>query len=139
MRYDEKRGIYRDCKWCGGKGCLACPAEADKEYKRQFPDGPKPIAQFSTADIEGGALGLFKSIFGLDAIMAAKAEGESLAVKMVDERPEIVSLSGHPKDDVIEVLSEQLIGHCIEENLKKLAAKSKKARKFIHKEFGGDK
>lgn len=44
MRYDEKRGIYRDCKWCGGAGCLACPGEAEKEYKRQFPDGPKPIA-----------------------------------------------------------------------------------------------
>jgi hypothetical protein len=43
-RFDEERGIYRDCKWCGGKGCLACPGEAEKEYKRQFPDGPKPIA-----------------------------------------------------------------------------------------------
>ena len=36
-------GKYRDCKWCGGAGCLSCPAEADKEYKRQFPDGPKPL------------------------------------------------------------------------------------------------
>jgi hypothetical protein len=43
MRYDEERGVYRDCKWCGGKGCLACPAESEKEYKRQFPDGPKPV------------------------------------------------------------------------------------------------
>lgn len=42
--------IYRDCKWCGGKGCLSCEAEADKEYKRQFPDGPKPIATFKTDD-----------------------------------------------------------------------------------------
>ena len=37
-------GIYRDCKWCQGAGCLSCQAEADKEYNRQFPDGPKPIA-----------------------------------------------------------------------------------------------
>lgn len=51
-RYDEKRGIYRDCKWCGGKGCLACPAEADAEYNRQFPDGPKPLASFKTDDPE---------------------------------------------------------------------------------------
>jgi hypothetical protein len=43
VRYDETTGTYRDCKWCKGKGCLACPQEADKEYKRQFPDGPKPI------------------------------------------------------------------------------------------------
>jgi len=25
---------------------LSCPEEADKEYKRQFPDGPQPIATF---------------------------------------------------------------------------------------------
>ena len=43
VRYDEERGVYRDCKWCGGKGCLACPGEARKEYKRQFPEGPIPI------------------------------------------------------------------------------------------------
>ena len=43
LRYDEKAGRYRDCKWCGGRGCLACPGEAAKEYKRQFPDGPKPV------------------------------------------------------------------------------------------------
>jgi len=46
MRYDVETQIYRDCPWCHGKGCLACPEEADKEYKRQFPDGPKPIATF---------------------------------------------------------------------------------------------
>ena len=50
MRYDEKKEVYRDCKFCGGRGCLACPAEADKEYKRQFPNGPKPIATFKTDD-----------------------------------------------------------------------------------------
>lgn len=43
-RYDEERGIYRDCKWCGGKGCLSCPYEAEAEYKRQLPNGPQPIA-----------------------------------------------------------------------------------------------
>ena len=42
--YDEERGIYKDCKWCHGKGCVYCPGEADAAYKRQFPDGPKPIA-----------------------------------------------------------------------------------------------
>lgn len=43
-RFD--RGVYRDCKWCQGRGCIYCEAEADAEYKRQFPDGPKPIATF---------------------------------------------------------------------------------------------
>ena len=43
MKARFENGIYRDCKWCGGKGCPSCEAEADKEYARQFPDGPKPI------------------------------------------------------------------------------------------------
>jgi hypothetical protein len=43
-------GIYRDCPFCHGKGCIACPGEADKEYNRQFPDGPKPLATFRTDD-----------------------------------------------------------------------------------------
>jgi len=46
VRYDETREVYRDCKWCGGNGCLCCKAEADKEYARQFPRGPQPIATF---------------------------------------------------------------------------------------------
>ena len=50
VRYDEEKGIYRDCKFCGGRGCLACPGEANKEYKRQFPNGPEPIATFKTDD-----------------------------------------------------------------------------------------
>ena len=56
-------GIYRDCKWCRGKGCLSCPAEAKKEYQRQFPDGPKPILTIKReefdaleiAELTGGA------------------------------------------------------------------------------------
>lgn len=43
-RFDGFR--YRDCRWCGGRGCLACEGEADKDYKAQFPSGPKPIATF---------------------------------------------------------------------------------------------
>ena len=50
MRYDEERGVYRDCKFCHGKGCLACPKEADAAYKREFPDGPKPIATYPTPE-----------------------------------------------------------------------------------------
>ena len=42
-RYDEDRGVFRECKWCHGRGCLYCPTEAEKAYKLQFPDGPKPI------------------------------------------------------------------------------------------------
>lgn len=34
------------CKWCRGKGCISCDAEADRAYKKAYPDGPKPIAVF---------------------------------------------------------------------------------------------
>ncbi len=38
---------YEDCGWCKGKNtaCLACAQRHERllEYKRQFPDGPKPI------------------------------------------------------------------------------------------------
>ena len=50
IRYDDEREIYRDCRFCGGQGCLACPGEADAAYRREFPDGPKPIATFKTDD-----------------------------------------------------------------------------------------
>ena len=46
IRYDEKLQVYRDCKFCGGSGCLACPGEAKKDYDLQFPDGPVPSAVF---------------------------------------------------------------------------------------------
>lgn len=44
MRFDGHR--YRDCRWCHGAGCLYCESEADKAYKRAFPDDPTPIASF---------------------------------------------------------------------------------------------
>lgn len=52
MRARFENNIYRDCKWCAGKGCLACPGEAEKAYKKAFPDGPKPIAVISYDDPE---------------------------------------------------------------------------------------
>lgn len=66
MRYDDKREVYRDCRWCRGKGCLYCKAEADKAYKHAFPDGPKPIATFDTTTPEGAeaAVNFVKSIMG---------------------------------------------------------------------------
>lgn len=39
-----KPGRFRDCPWCGGRGCAACDAEAEKAYQREFPDGPQVIA-----------------------------------------------------------------------------------------------
>ena len=66
-------GIYRDCKFCHGRGCLACPGEADAEYKRQFPDGPKPMATFKTDDPADMAIA--KETIGAEAITKAFREG----------------------------------------------------------------
>ena len=54
-RFDPRRSIYRDCRWCGGKGCLYCEAEASAEYQRQFPNGPQPAATFDMTTPEGVA------------------------------------------------------------------------------------
>lgn len=51
-----ENGIYRDCRWCGGKGCLSCPTEADKEYKRQFPDGPKPLMTLTVEEMDSATI-----------------------------------------------------------------------------------
>jgi hypothetical protein len=55
VRYDERSERYRDCRWCGGRGCLACPGEAKKAYEAAFPGGAKPIATFDMTTDEGQA------------------------------------------------------------------------------------
>lgn len=62
MRYDIEKGVYQDCRFCRGSGCIACEAEASKAYQKEFSDGPKPIATFkldSPKDMErlGKAMG----------------------------------------------------------------------------------
>src|SRR5579863_5530963 len=47
-RYPLPRGAnlaagFWGCSFCGGRGCLACQQQADRSYREQFPDGPKPI------------------------------------------------------------------------------------------------
>lgn len=120
-RFDEQRGIYRDCKWCGGKGCLACPGEAEKEYKRQFPDGPKPIASFTTEDMKDeGILKIMKTLINPDAIMAAKEQGRKRAEKQIEEHPEIL-VSGASKEQAIEALALGYAGDILHENFSKSA------------------
>jgi hypothetical protein len=53
-RYDETNGVYRDCKWCYGRGCLQCHGEAKKAYKKAFPDGPQPVATYEHDGSEEG-------------------------------------------------------------------------------------
>jgi hypothetical protein len=71
MRFDGRR--YVDCRWCGGRGCLQCPNEADAAYKRAFPGGPKPIATFrldSPEDMERA-----RAAIGVEAIRKAFGPG----------------------------------------------------------------
>lgn len=64
---------YRYCKFCQGKGCLACDGEAERDYKRAFPNGAQPIAVFKTndpADME-----LARQTIGREAIEKAFGKG----------------------------------------------------------------
>lgn len=68
-----ENGIYRDCPFCKGKGCMACPGEADKDYKLAFPDGPKPLATFDTADPVD--VEKMSKVIGIDSIRKHFGEG----------------------------------------------------------------
>lgn len=68
-RFDGHR--YRDCRWCGGRGCLQCESEANKAYKAAFPDGPKPIATFKLPEEIDAA----RDAIGAEAIRKAFGAG----------------------------------------------------------------
>ena len=44
--------IQQQCRFCYGRGCLACDAAKDAEFKRQFPNGPELLAVFQFNDPE---------------------------------------------------------------------------------------
>lgn len=55
---------YHNCKFCRGRGCIACEGEAEKDYKKQFPNGPQPIATISTEGMTAEAQNiLLKRLF----------------------------------------------------------------------------
>jgi hypothetical protein len=72
MRYDDRSEVYRDCRWCQGRGCLYCASEAAKAYKAEFPDGPELIASFPNTP-EGFAAA--RNVIGADAIRKAFGPG----------------------------------------------------------------
>ncbi len=67
MRPRFANGRYRDCRWCGGKGCVSCKIECDKEYARQFPNGPGPLLVLTTPEEIVAA----RSVIGVEAIEKA--------------------------------------------------------------------
>lgn len=115
MRYDPSTGIYRDCRWCNGRGCVSCKIEADKEYKRQFPDGPKPIATFSIEDIESGKA---RDVLGPEAIDSAAVEARRLAIEKIVSFGGGHGLLNITDKEAVDALTGQLIGKVLEEIIK---------------------
>lgn len=56
MQFQDGGGFW-GCRFCGGRGCLACPKESDRAYKEAFPDGPKPILTIPINNMPGDAEG----------------------------------------------------------------------------------
>jgi hypothetical protein len=73
MRFDEHRSIYRDCRWCAGRGCLYCASEAKKAYETAFPNGPTPIATFNLSNPDDVAAA--RQSIGAEAITKAFSSG----------------------------------------------------------------
>ena len=116
--YDKQRGAFRDCRFCKGRGCLACPGEAERAYKKQFPDGPQPIATVKIEDI-----GKLKDILGPEAIEAAKEEGR----KRVDDALLVSAIfKAIPCASPTEVMKGQaasaMVGEILVENIRIAAA-----------------
>jgi hypothetical protein len=89
LRYEN--GIYRDCPKCRGIGCVSCPEEVDAEYKRQFPDGPKPIATFTYDDLrDPETIAHLRQAIGPEAIIKAYSSGGGGTAEIIEnlkERP----------------------------------------------------
>lgn len=111
MRYDPKRGAYINCKWCGGRGCLQCQIEADKEYKRQFPNGPVPIASVPNTP-EG--IAKLRSAIGPEAIESAALE----AAKRAAERPLNVLVAGLGSEELKRSMERRLVEEILLERLR---------------------
>ncbi len=67
MRFDGHK--YVDCRWCGGRGCLQCENEFNKDYERAFPNGPQPIATFDLTTPEGAEKA--RAALGVEALTTA--------------------------------------------------------------------
>lgn len=111
-----ENGRYRDCKWCQGRGCISCPAEADKEYERQFPGGPQPIVTFETSN--DSSIALLQKLFSASAIDANHTEAVQRASDVVGDDGLITGLVGCSKEQAVQALTPQLFTEVFIEKVK---------------------
>lgn len=72
------------CKWCGGRGCISCDVEADRAYKKAFPDGPKPLATIMTDGKSPDEIGR-----ELGGAIGNADLGKALASALYPQKPEV--------------------------------------------------
>ena len=116
MRYDTKKQIYRDCPFCTGRGCLACPGEATKEYERQCPR--QPILAIKREDAA-----TLRPVLSPEAMQEATEEGRRRAKEMIaqgDVFAQILDILEVPGECIEDALALDITSEIIQENLKKV-------------------
>ncbi len=111
-RYDPVRQIYRDCRWCGGNGCISCPIEAQKAYKEQFPDGPQPIATFTKETV-----GQLRDVLSPEAIASAATEARRRAELKVATLGGFRKLLDCSDEEAIESLIHEFLNEVLVERI----------------------
>lgn len=129
-RYDAEKKIYRDCRFCQGRGCIACPGEADKAYQAEcggavtlakvgLSGGPQPILTLKKDELPV-AMKVLKPIIGPKGMMAAKAEGARRARKMIEENPGLLEGTGLSREQAEQSLGTGLAGEIVHDNIIKI-------------------
>lgn len=129
-RYDEEKKIYRDCRFCQGRGCIACPGEAEKAYKAEFPNGPQPILTIERKDMPK-AMKMLKHVMGPKGMMAAKAEGLKRARKLIAENPSLIESTGLSKEQAELTIGTGLAGGIVHDKILELRPKLEKNLKSV--------
>lgn len=115
---------YRNCRFCRGRGCLACPGEADKAYKKAFPDGAKPLVTIATDDVEGmAALGKILSEAGW---ASAKTEATERLTAEIDACG-VEKLVGPIDADALSYIASERAAEILAERIAQLGAERKKS------------
>lgn len=108
----------KGCKFCaatGRDGCLSCEAESDAEYKRQFPDGPEPIASFENTE---------QGISNLSALIGRLFGGaEEQAKERIGAIPsEVPRIAAQFNDVTVEEVKTGIVGTVMQDIIKERIA-----------------